>query len=38
MYRIEFLPVAKEDIDYIIYYISYHLKMYQLQRNCDIYS
>jgi len=26
MYRIEFLPIAKEDIDYIIYYISYHLK------------
>ena len=26
MYKIEFLPVAKEDIDNIIYYISYKLK------------
>lgn len=26
MYKIEFLPIAKEDIDNIIYYISYNLK------------
>ena len=26
MYKIEFLPVAKEDIDNIIYYISHKLK------------
>lgn len=26
MYKIEFLPIAKEDIDNIIYYISHHLK------------
>lgn len=27
MYKIEFLPIAKEDIDNTIYYISYNLKM-----------
>ncbi len=26
MYKIKFLPIAKEDIDNIIYYISHHLK------------
>ena len=26
MYKIEFLPIAKKDIDDIIYYISYNLK------------
>ena len=26
MYEINFLPIAKEDIDHIIYYISYNLK------------
>lgn len=26
MYKIEFLPIAKKDIDNIIYYISYNLK------------
>lgn len=26
MYKIEFLPIAKEDIDNTIYYISYNLK------------
>jgi len=26
MYEIEFLPLAKKDIDEIIYYISHHLK------------
>lgn len=25
MYQVEFLPIAKQDIDYIIYYISYQL-------------
>ena len=25
MYQVEFLPIAKQDIDYIIYYISYYL-------------
>ena len=26
MYKIEILPIAKKDVDNIIYYISYHLK------------
>lgn len=26
MYKLEFLPIAKEDIDNIIYYISHNLK------------
>ena len=26
MYKIEFLPIPKEDIDHIIYHISHHLK------------
>ena len=26
MYKVEFLPIAKEDLNDIIYYISHHLK------------
>lgn len=26
MYQIEFLPIAKKDIEHIIYYISHNLK------------
>lgn len=33
MYKIEFLPIAKEDMDNIIYYISYNLKNITASKN-----